>query len=78
MHGLWQESASTGIGSIGLKDFLRELCGTGQGGETSATSRTKVRSLRYSESGGGSYGGQKQAGFLPPLTQASAVLVMKA
>lgn len=46
--------------------------------EISATSCAKVRSLRYSESSGGSYGDQKQAGFLSLLIEASAVLVMKA
>lgn len=46
--------------------------------EISATSHTKVRSLRYSESGGGSYGDQNQAGFLSLLIEANAVFVMEA
>lgn len=33
--------------------------------------------LRYSESSGGRYGGQKQAGFLSVIAEASAVLVVK-
>lgn len=46
--------------------------------ENSSTFVTKIRSLRYSESGGENCGDEKQADFLSLLIEASAVLVVKA